>query len=269
VERAEADVDVARNAYEFAALSVERRQKGLEERGVARIDLDAAESELRAKRAALRIAHVARRAAADQLHYTRIDSPIDGTVIDRAIGPGEVVTPGVQATFEGRALIAIADLSQLVVKTDVNQIDVAKLKVGQAVTVTLDALPGRTINARVTWIAPASVMAKDKQVDVFPVEATLETSDAAIKPGMVADVRVHVDKRVGVVILPIEAVVEQGGAHWVTTLTYGADGKPLRHLSKVEVGARNDREIEIVSGIAPGERVVVRPPSAADNEFKM
>jgi multidrug efflux pump subunit AcrA (membrane-fusion protein) len=137
------------------------------------------------------------------------------------------------------------------------------------VTITLDALPGKTFAARVTWIAPASVTAKDKQVDVFPVEATLATTDEAIKPGMVADVRIHVDKRPDVLLLPIEAVVDSGGAHWVTTVTYGPNGKPLRHLGKVEVGARNDREIEITAGLAASEQVVVRPPAATDNEFKM
>src|SRR5439155_13276478 len=121
----------------------------------------------------------------------------------------EVVTPGVQATFEGKALLTVADLSTLLVKADLNQIDVAKVKIGQDVTLTLDALPGRKYEAKITKIAPASTLPKGKDVDVFPVEATLLSRDGeatGIRPGMTADVRVHIDIKKSVLSLPIEAV---------------------------------------------------------------
>ena len=93
---------------------------------------------------AVQTANVAYNAASDLLRYTRVLAPMDGTVTERGIQQGEVVTPGVQASFDGKSLMTLSDLSTLLVKADMNQIDVAKIKLGQKVTITLDALPGKT-----------------------------------------------------------------------------------------------------------------------------
>jgi RND family efflux transporter MFP subunit len=233
------------------------------------MDVDTAASDVRAKKVALQTATVNLNVAADRLRYTRIVSPLDGTVTERGIQPGEVVTPGVQATFEGKALLTVSDLSTLIVKTDLNQIDVAKVKLGQKVTLTLDALPGKTYEALITKIAPASILPKDKQVDVFPVEATLTKADDSIKPGMTADVRIHIEKKSGVLALPIEAVVKEGGKQSLQKVVLNAKGKQKTEKTEVKVGARNDREVEIISGIKEGEKVLIKPASSSDNEYKM
>ena len=269
VAKCEADVAAAKNALEFSQLSLDRRQKGLEARGVAQMDVDTAAADVKAKKVAVQTATVAYNAASDRLRYTHIVAPMDGTVTERGIQPGEVVTPGVQATFEGKALLTVADLSTLIVKADLNQIDVAKVKLGQKVTVTLDALPGKTYDAEITKIAPASILPKDKQVDVFPVEATLTKADAAIKPGMTADVRIHIEKKEHVLALPIEAVVKENGKQFVSKVVPAANGKQKTDKIEVTVGARNDREIEIASGIKEGDKVLIKPASSAENEYKM
>src|SRR5438874_2939690 len=156
VSKTEADVAQAKNSLEFSQLSLDRRQKGLEQRGVAQMDVDTAASDVRAKKVAVQTATVAYNAASDRLRYTRVLAPMDGTVTERGIQPGEVVTPGVQASFDGKSLMTISDLSTLLVKADLNQIDVAKVKLGQKVAVTLDALPGKSYEAAITKIAPAS-----------------------------------------------------------------------------------------------------------------
>jgi len=269
VAKTEADVAAAKNLLEFSQLSLDRRQKGLETRGVAQMDVDSAAADVRAKKVAVQTATVAYNAASDRLRYTRILAPMDGTVTERGIQQGEVVTPGVQATFEGKALLTISDLSTLIVKADLNQIDVAKVKLGQTVAVTLDALPGKTYEATVTKIAPASITPKDKQVDVFPVEATLSKADSLIKPGMTADVRIHIEKKEHVLALPIEAVVKEGGKQFVSKVVPAEKGKQKTEKVEIKVGARNDREIEIVSGIAEGDKVLIKPASSAENEYKM
>jgi macrolide-specific efflux system membrane fusion protein len=269
VSRTEADVAAAKNALEFSQLSLDRRQKGLEQRGVAQMDVDTAASDVRAKKVAVQLTTVAYNAASDRLRYTRILSPMDGTITERGIQPGEVVTPGVQATFEGKALLTVADLSTLLVKVDLNQIDVAKVTLGQKVSITLDALPGKAYEAVITKIAPASITPKDKQVDVFPVEATLAKSDALIKPGMTADVRIHIEKKEKVLALPIEAVVKEGGKQFVQKVVMGEKGKQKTEKVEVKVGARNDREVEIASGIVEGDKVLIKPGSSAENEYKM
>jgi RND family efflux transporter MFP subunit len=264
----EADVASAQNALEFAQLQLERREKGLAERAVAQIDVETAKSDVKAKKAALQTATVAFNAASDQLRYTKILSPMEGTVTERGIQPGEVVTPGVQASFDGKSLMTVSDLSTLIVKADLNQIDVAKVKLGQTVAVTLDALPGKSYEATITKIAPASITPKDKQVDVFPVEATLTKADALIKPGMTADVRIHIEKKPNVLILPIEAVVKEKGKQMVTKVVAVEKGKKQEQV-EVHVGARNDREVEVTDGIKEGDEIMIKPGSSAENEYKM
>lgn len=266
--RAEAEVAQAQNSLEYAQLNLDRKRRGLQDRGVAQIDVDLALNEFKSKSVSLRTAQVALATARDRLRYTEIASPIDGTVIERGIQFGEVVTPGVQQTFEGRALLTIGDLSTLIVKSELNQIDIAKIELGQKVTLTFDALPGKKFEARVTKSAPASVKPKGKEIDVFPVEATLLETDRLIKPGMTADVRFLVEVRRRVLAVPIESIVKEGGKSYVTKLLL-ADGKEKRERVEVELGARSDRDSEVRSGVTEGEELVINPSSSAENEVKL
>ncbi len=271
VERARHDVDKAQAALEFAVLTLERRQRGLADRGVAQVDVDFAENDVKAKKIDLGQAKETLSIAEDQLRYSRIIAPMDGTVIQRTIQPGETVVPGVAATFDDKSLLVVADLSVLLAKAELNQIDVAKVRLGQEVSLTLDALPGKTYRATVTKIAPASTLPKGKDVEVFPIEATLVAGDNAdIKPGMTADVKIHVETKKSVLKLPIEAVVKEQGKTYVTRVTDAPEGGDKMHTQKVEVqvGGRNDREQEVVSGLSENDQVLIKPPSADANEFK-
>lgn len=267
--RAEADVALARAALDFARLVRGRTERGVAQSVMAGSDLDRAEHDERSKAASLQAAEVARDVARDHLRYTKLVSPIDGTVIARGIEPGEAVVPGVQSTFDGKALLTVADLGALLVKVNLNQIDVAKVSVGRRATLTLDALPGHTYEALVTKVAPASVKLAGKDQEVFPVEAQLEKADGLIKPGMTADVRIRLDAKDGALVLPLEAVVKESGKSFVVHVLDTKDHEPRTERLEVTVGLRNDREVEITSGVAEGARVLLRPASAAENETKL
>lgn len=271
VVRARQDVEKAQAALELAKLMLDRRTRALADRAVAQTDVDIADNDYKTKRIALDQAKELQRVSEDQLRYSRIVSPIDGTVIQRTIRVGETVVPGTMATMDDRSLLTVADLSVLIAKADLNQIDVAKVRLGQPVTLTLDALPGKSYRAKVTKIAPSSVLPKGKDVEVFPVEATLEGDNLKdIKPGMTADVKIHVETKQNVLKLPIEAVIKEKGQTYVNRLIYDASGdkKPTLSRVDVQVGARNDREQEITAGLAEGDEVQIKPPSAEANEFK-
>ncbi len=190
-------------------------------------------------------------------------------MIQRGIQTGEVVVPGVQSTFEGRALLTIADLSVLVAKVDLNQIDVAKVHLGQSATVTLDALPGRSYEAQITKIVPASVKPPGKDVEVFPMEAQLTQVDGLIKPGMTADVRIHLDEKKDVLSLSLESVVKENGKSFVTRVFTDPKGHPQTEKVEVTLGVRNDREVEVTSGIQENDRILINPASASQNEIKI
>ncbi len=267
--KADADVAQARVALEYAKLLRERAKRGVDEGVASHGELDQRVHDERAKAMALRAAEVEKSMAQDNVRYSRLVAPIDGTVIARGIEPGEAVVPGVQSTFEGKPLLTVADLSELLVKINLNQIDVAKVQVGRNATLTLDALPGRTYRAVVTKVAPASVKLPGKDQEVFPIEARIEAPDDVLKPGMTADVHVHLDAKRDALVLPLEAVVKEGQkmiAHRIIE-----NDKHETHTEKVDVklGLRNDREVEILEGLEAGARVLLKPPSAAENETKL
>ena len=270
VVRGQQEVDKAQAGLDFARVTLDRRKRAFADRAVAQADVDLADNDWRTRRIAVAQAKEALKVAEDQLRYSQIVSPIDGTVIQRTIRAGETVIPGTMATFDEKALLLVADMSTLIAKVELNQIDVAKVRLGQDVTLTLDALPGKTYSAKVSKIAPAAITPKGKETDIFPVEATLDPGALTdIKPGMTADVKFHIDVRKGVLKLPIEAVTKEEGKFYVSKLVEKQPGKAkTAEKLEIKVGVRNDREQEILSGVAESDEVVIRPPSAEKNEFK-
>ncbi len=269
VAKARADVVQTQNAVAFAELGVDRAKRALSSGIGHSNEVDDKSHELRARRAALQTSQVSLSAAEDRFRYTKIIAPMDGTVIQRGIQSGEVVTPGVQSTFDGKALLTIADLSTLVVKVNLNQIDVAKVSMGRHAEVTLDALAGKTSGATITKIAPASSKPVGKDLEVFPVEVLLDSADERIKPGMTADVRIELDTRDSVLVVPLEAVVKDGATSYVNRITDDPKKGPKTARVDVKTGSRNDREIELLSGVNEGDRLLVKPPSSDANETKL
>lgn len=269
VAHAQAELAKANAAVGFAKIVLERKTAGVAGNVTPAHELDAAKYDLKDRGLAVELARVALSAAQDRLHYTKIHSPLTGTVLQRGIEPGEVVTPGVQSTFDGKALLVVADLTTLVVEVDLNQIDVAKVRLGQTATLTLDALPGKTYDAKITKIAPAAMRVQGREVDVFPVKAELTVVDGLIKPGMTADVRIRLEEKVGVLSLPIDAVVEEKGKASVWRVIDGADKGQTTEKLSIALGARNDRMVEVVSGVEEGNRILINPPSAAANETEL
>jgi macrolide-specific efflux system membrane fusion protein len=266
VARQEAEIQQQRLALEYASLQLGRAERSRAVAIAPQMELDQARHEAATARARLTMSRVALATARDRLRYTAIEAPIAGTVTQRGINPGEVVVPGVTATVEGKPLLVIADLSTLLVKIDLNQIDVARVRKGQAAEITVDALPGKKYTAHITKVAPAAVAAARGQgADVFPVEAELDPAQdlAEIKPGMTADVRIVVATEKGVLLLPIEAVVTSKEQNRVTVIDDGGR-QPRTTTRDVTVGARNDRDVQIKSGLRQGDRVLINPPAPSE-----
>ena len=103
---------------------------------------------------------------------------------------------------------------------------------------------------------------------MFPVEAALDKAEPRIKPGMTGDIRIFVREEANVLALPLESVRSEAGKSFVTRVVGKAD---TEHTEKVRVvvGSANDHLVEIVSGVGEGERILVDPGSAKDNETKI
>ena len=129
--------------------------------------------------------------------------------------------PGTMATFDERSPMLVADMSVLIAKADLNQIDVAKVQLGQSVTLTLDALPGKSFKAKVTKIAPASILPKAGRRSLPRRSDAGAGALSEIRPGMTADIKIHVETKKNVLKLPIEAVVKEKGQTYVNCVLPG------------------------------------------------
>ncbi|GIX07920.1 MAG: hypothetical protein KatS3mg115_2323 [Candidatus Poribacteria bacterium] len=145
--------------------------------------------------------------ANERLEWTNIRAPMSGTVTVLAVEEGEIVQSGRAAFGQGPAIMTIADLSQMVVKTYINEVDIPKIQVGQPVEIFSDAYRGRVFPGRVKEISPQG----QPQDNVTKFEVVIEVvgSPPELRPGMNVDVDIIVADREDVVQLPIETLIEK------------------------------------------------------------
>lgn len=180
-------------------------------------------------------------------------APFDGIVTTCNATPGARV-----AANASQPLFVVADFSKMSVQINVDELDVAKLKVGMPATVDVQAVPGQHYQATVTSISPQGTVSQG--VATYPV--TLEIADPKdLLAGMTANVTIVCNRRDDVLYVPVEAVQTVRNRSVVRIL--GSDKK----VQGVEVttGLANDMYIEIVSGLAEGQTVITGTVSSGNS----
>jgi Cu(I)/Ag(I) efflux system membrane fusion protein len=178
------------------------------------------------------------------------NSPIHGTVLSKEVQEGEYVD-------EGIVLYQLADLSRVWAYLDTYESDISSMRVGQAVTITADAYPGRTFPGRVAFIDAVI----DPQTRTVRVRAELDNRDQLLKPQMYVRASTRMDMGMAIVV-PRSAVLITGNRSvvWVEV------GENRFEPRAVDVGMSDDASIEIISGLADGEMVAVSGGFLLDSE---
>jgi membrane fusion protein, multidrug efflux system len=193
-----------------------------------------------------RTAFAAARAALEQVRtrvaYATVTAPIDGVVTEKRVEAGDVVAPQTR-------LFTLADVSTLVVRVGVSELDVVAVNVGDPVLLTLDAFPERSFQGRVRRIFPTG----DPTTRLVPVEVALRGQDAGeVRPGFLARVTFALGTRDGVLLVPASALVGGAGSESVFVVQ---DGRAVRRT--VMPGVTSEGRVEIVNGLQEGEEVIV------------
>ena len=110
----------------------------------------------------------------------RVTSPMSGVVIKKGVELGETVTSGVSSFNAGTVLFTVADLKSLIIRVNLNEVDIAKVHVGQPVRITLDAYPQKVFTGKVSFVAPSAELVE--KIKVFKVEVTLDELGDAFRP---------------------------------------------------------------------------------------
>ena len=163
-----------------------------------------------------------------QLEDTDVRAPITGTIIEKDTERGQVISSATSNVSGGTTLMKMADLSLVQVRTLVDETDIGKIQPGQLATVTVDAFPNRPFPGTVLKIEPQAQT--EQNVTMFPVSVRIDNKDGLLRPGMNAEVEVHVGRRDNVLAVPNAALRTQrdvGSAATVLGLSPEAVQKQL------------------------------------------
>jgi len=145
--------------------------------------------------------------ARDQLDDTQVRAPISGTIIEKQVERGQVISSPTRDVGGGTVLLKMADLNLVQVRTLVDETDIGKVQVGQLATVTVDAYPARPFQGSVLKIEPQAHT--EQNVTMFPVLVRIDNRGGLLRPGMNAEVEVHVGERQDVLAVPNAALRTQ------------------------------------------------------------
>jgi len=182
-------------------------------------------------------------AAEAELKEIHLLAPFDGTVLRRNYLPDEIVPGGVDC-------LIVADISALEIRANIDEIDISAVAVGQPVRIVLDAYPTEPLTGTVREIAPlATIQGGSTSLDVT---IDFDSGAVPVRVGMSASLRVQVERRTGVLLVPSRAVQTAGASKVVDVLR---DGRVQR--VEVLVGLSDGVQTEIQQGLSAGEMVVV------------
>jgi HlyD family secretion protein len=184
---------------------------------------------------------------------TVITSPIDGSVIGKPLSAGEMVAQGVS---NPTVIMTVADMSKMQIQAQVDQTDIGKVAMGQKVTFTVDAYPGKTFTGIVSVISRKPVT----QQNVIYYQVTIDVNNAEnlLNPGMVARVSIAINESKGTLTLPLAAVRTDKNGKYVVVM------EPSGQTQNVTIttGNMGDDRIEIISGLTEGTKVVISQPKS-------
>jgi len=215
---------------------------------------------------------------ASNSQQARVTAPMSGVIIKKGVELGETVTSGVSSFNEGTTMFTVADLKSLIIRVNLNEVDIAKVRVGQPVRVTLDAYPQKIFTGKVRFVAPAAKVV-DK-IKVFEIEVALDKLDEAFRTGMSANVEILGDRRAGALSIPLEALQRRDGQTVVYRMKSGLGPKQIDKAREaldgrsnfaglsenwkdyfepvsVNAGIATLERVEITSGLRPGDQVAL------------
>lgn len=290
--QAEAELEAAVARRSIARTQNERSKKLLETSMINQVDYEKSQLDYANARADVVRAQVAVENARITLDDTDVRAPITGTIIEKLVETGQVISSPMKDFGGGSSLLKMADLSTVQVRALVDETDVGKIEPGKPVTVRVTAYPNQPFPGQVFKIEP---QAKEEQsVTTFAVLIRLPNPQGLLRPGMNADVEIKVAESRNVVAIPTgalrvahevataatavgldEATVreqlgngldkasqpgragagyEYGGRYWAFVLR---DDKPV--AVTVDTGLTDLEYNEVVGGIKEGDMVVLLP----------
>jgi HlyD family secretion protein len=240
-ETAQTDAATAKDAAVEAQVALDelkQQEIALQSR---KLDVDNAQTQLEADKLNLSTQQ-------QQLDYTTVNSPMDGTVSALDVQIGSMVQSGVGGFSGGTTIMTLSDLSHIFVMATVDQSDIGNVQIGQSARVEVDSFPNRDFAGKVVRIATTGV--NTSNVVTFEVKVEVTDKDKGLlRPQMTGDVTIVEDQRNKVLMVPTAAVSHRSGQSFVEL--------PGGEKRAVKLGLEGSDNFEVVSGLSEGDKVVL------------
>jgi len=237
----QAKLHAARAALVLAQRTYERAASLRKEGILAAEDYDRALAELERARAAVEVAEV-------ELERTVIRAPFDGVVGRRHVSPGDHVRGGGGTGADGTGLVDVDAVATLKLLFSVPERAIQRMRVGMPVEIDVAPFPGERFSGTVDFVDPAVDPRNRRQL----IRARIANAEGRLQPGLSATVHLEIGYRPDAIVVPESALVYDAGGSFVWRVT---DDDTVARVP-VEVGTRQDGRVEILTGLATGDRIV-------------
>jgi HlyD family secretion protein len=249
--RAKADWERSQDLVKQGVLTRDRLDADHEAYELSRIELDRA-------RDRLQLIQEGRITGRGEKMETVIRAPAAGILLERLVNPGDPVVP-LTSYQAGTELATLADMSDLIFKGTVDEIDVGKLNVGLPCRLKIGALPDEAVTGQLTRIAPQAI--EKDNAKLFEVEVELDSANGVmLRAGYSANADVVIREKNDILLIPERLVIfeDDGAKSFVEMPGEVPEAEPKKVA--IEVGLSDGLNVEVISGVKEGEKVVQRPP---------
>ena len=252
------DIEKAKLNVEKAERDYKRAQQLLADKLISQEVYDDTKTAYDLSRNALERAQKDLNLTDEQLTKTVVRAPFDCSVLTRPVSAGQAVS-GSGGFNSGTEVLTIADLNNMIINAQVNQADVPRLKVGETVEVTVEAVPGLKVNGVVERISPQATTKNN--IKGYPARILLKNVDPRVRPGMTANVKIPVASANNVTAVPLSAVFTEKNpdTSQMERFVYVQQGEAFEKRI-VKVGVSDYFYAEIQEGLKAGEVVSLELP---------
>lgn len=194
--------------------------------------------------------------AQELLSQFTVYSPKAGMVVYRKDWNGKKIGIGSSISAWDPIVAELPDLTNMISKTYVNEVDVSKVKVGQPVDITVEAFPERSYTGMVKEVANIGEQVSGSNAKVFEVLIEVNEYDSILRPAMTTVNNIKTQTLSNTMYVPIECIFNEGGIPFV----YTSQGRK----QEVTVGQSNDNEIIIIKGLNIGDEIYITPPEGSE-----
>jgi len=191
----------------------------------------------------------------EQLSYTTITSPMDGTILSRDVEIGDAVSSILVLGSTATLVMTIGDITQVYVQGKVDESDIGKVYLGQAARIKVESFKDKTFLGKVTKIAPLGV--EKDNVTTFEVRVSIDNPGGELKANMTANAEILLEEHKKVLTVPEQAVLYDKDRN-ASVEVPDPKAKTGRRKVDIKAGISNGTKTEVLAGLKPGDTVILQ-----------